>query len=67
MAFVLTQQGTGSGVVIDEGLLVTNAHVVWPDRTVSLVFQNGATFQGRVLALDPFVDLAVIEVEVVRG
>jgi S1-C subfamily serine protease len=62
VAFVLTQQGTGSGVVIDEGLLVTNAHVVWPDRTVSLVFQNGATFQGRVLALDPFVDLAVIDI-----
>lgn len=62
VAFVLTQQGTGSGVVISDELLVTNAHVVWPDRTVSLVFRNGATFQGRVLAIDPFIDLAVVDI-----
>ncbi len=62
VAFVLTQQGTGSGVVVRDGLLVTNAHVVWPDRTVSLVFRNGATFQGRVLAVDPFADLAVVDI-----
>jgi hypothetical protein len=62
VGFVLTQQGTGSGVVIRDGLLVTNAHVVWPDQTVSLVFRNGATFQGRVLALDPFADLAVVDI-----
>lgn len=62
VAFVLSQQGTGSGVVISEDLVVTNAHVAWPDRTVSLVFRNGATYQGRVLALDPFVDLAVVDI-----
>lgn len=62
VAFVLSQQGTGSGVVISENYLVTNAHVVWPDTTVSLVFLNGATFQGRVVAIDPFVDLAVVDI-----
>ncbi len=62
VAFVLSQQGTGSGVVISEDFLVTNAHVVWPDTTVSLVFLNGATFQGRVVAIDPFVDLAVVDI-----
>lgn len=62
VGFVLSQQGTGSGVVISEDLLVTNAHVVWPDTTVSLVFLNGATFQGRVVAIDPFVDLAVVDI-----
>ncbi len=62
VGFVLSQQGTGSGVVISENILVTNAHVAWPDRTVSLVFRNGATFQGRVVALDPFVDLAVVDI-----
>jgi hypothetical protein len=49
-------------VVISEDLLITNAHVAWPDRTVSLVFRNGATFRGRVLASDPFVDLAVVDI-----
>lgn len=62
VAFVLSQQGTGSGVVISDDLLVTNAHVVWPDSTVSLVFTSGATFQGRVVAIDPFVDLAVVDI-----
>lgn len=62
VGFVLTQQGTGSGVVISDELLVTNAHVVWPDQAVSLVFRNGATFKGRVLAIDPFVDLAVVDI-----
>ncbi|MCP4309452.1 MAG: trypsin-like peptidase domain-containing protein [bacterium] len=62
VGFVLSQQGTGSGVVISEDYLVTNAHVVWPDATVSLVFLNGATFRGRVLAIDPFVDLAVVDI-----
>ena len=62
VAFVLSQQGTGSGVVISEDILVTNAHVAWPDRTVSLVFRNGATFQGRVVAVDPFIDLAVVDI-----
>lgn len=62
VGFVLSQQGTGSGVVIDENLVLTNAHVTWPDGTVSLVFRNGATFQGRVIAFDPFVDLAVVDI-----
>ena len=62
VGFVLSQQGTGSGVVISEDLVLTNAHVAWPDSTVSLVFRNGATFQGRVIALDPFVDLAVVDI-----
>ena len=62
VGFVLSQQGTGSGVVISDQYLVTNAHVVWPDATVSLVFLNGATYQGRVVAIDPFVDLAVVDI-----
>ncbi|MDJ0664355.1 MAG: serine protease [Acidimicrobiia bacterium] len=62
VGFVLSQQGTGSGVVISEDLVLTNAHVAWPDSTVSLVFRNGATFQGRVIALDPFIDLAVVDI-----
>jgi len=62
IGFVLSQQGTGSGVVISEDLMVTNAHVAWPDSSVSIVFLNGATHQGRVLALDPFIDLAVVDI-----
>lgn len=61
VGFVLSEHGTGSGVVIGDDLLVTNAHVVWPDSIVTVVFQNGAIVHARVLALDPFVDLAVVD------
>lgn len=62
VAYVLTLQGAGSGVVITDDLLLTNAHVVWPANTVSLVFLNGAVHTGRVLAVDPFVDLALVDI-----
>ncbi len=62
VGFVLSEHGTGSGVVISDDVLVTNAHVVWPDPSVSVVFQNGVVHQGRVLALDPFVDLALVDI-----
>ncbi len=62
VGFVLSEHGTGSGVVITDDVMVTNAHVVWPDPTVSVVFRNGAVHQGRVLAVDPFVDLALIDI-----
>lgn len=62
VGFVLSQQGTGSGVVISDDLLVTNAHVVWPDPSVTVVFQNGSIHHGTVLAVDPFVDLALVDI-----
>jgi S1-C subfamily serine protease len=62
VAYVLTLQGAGSGVVISDELLLTNAHVVWPANTVSLVFLSGAVYTGSVLAVDPFVDLALVDI-----
>jgi S1-C subfamily serine protease len=62
VGFVLTQHGTGTGVVISDDLMVTNAHVVWPDPSVSIVFPNGAIHQGRVISLDPFADLALVDI-----
>lgn len=62
VGYVLTLQGAGSGVVITDDLLLTNAHVVWPANAVSLVFLNGAIHTGRVLAVDPFVDLALVDI-----
>ena len=61
IAFVDTEAGTGSGVLIAEGYLVTNAHVVWPYDQVRIVFPDGTEFvDAPVLGWDLIADLAVI-------
>jgi hypothetical protein len=53
----------GSGVLIDDGLLITAAHVVWPYRSVRVVFPSGTEIRNApVIATDPFGDLALVDV-----
>ena len=57
-------QGTGSGVIWSEdGVVVTNAHVVGEARQVEVAFFDGRRADGRVRATDPDTDLAVVDVE----
>jgi serine protease DegQ len=57
-------QGTGSGVIWSEdGVVVTNAHVVGEARQVEVAFFDGRRAEGRVRATDPDTDLAVVDVE----
>jgi serine protease DegQ len=57
-------QGTGSGVVWSkDGVVVTNAHVVGDVRAVEVAFFDGRRADGRVRAVDPATDLAVVDVE----
>ncbi len=44
VAFVDTPTGTGSGVLIQGGYLLTNAHVVWPFSAVRVVFPDGSEY-----------------------
>jgi tetratricopeptide (TPR) repeat protein len=61
IAFVETPLGTGSGVLVEHGYLLSNAHVVWPFDTVRVVFPDGAEFlNAPVLAWDLMADLALI-------
>jgi len=61
VAFIETEDGTGSGVLIEEGYLVTNAHVVWPYNEVRVVFPDGTEFaDAHVQFWDMMLDLAVI-------
>lgn len=54
--------GEGCGIVWrPDGLVVTNAHVAG-GRTARVRLEDGATFEGRVLARDPSVDLAVLAI-----
>ena len=54
--------GVGSGVVVDRGRVLTNAHNLRHDE-VTITFHDGRREPGRVAATDPDLDVAVIEVD----
>jgi serine protease Do len=54
--------GTGSGVVIGPGRVLTNAHNLRHDET-TVTFADGRRETGRVAGADGDLDLAVIEVD----
>ena len=61
VAFIETPAATGSGVLIRDGYVVTNYHVVWPHDSVRVVFPDGTEFDGvPVVGWDPMADLAVL-------
>ena len=61
IAFIQTSIGSGSGVLIEGGYVVTNAHVVWPFDTARVVFPDGTEFnQVAVKNWDLLADLAVL-------
>lgn len=61
---IQTSSGLGSGVIYDSsGLIVTAAHVVGDDETVSIRFANGEQVTGTVVGAATDVDVAVIKVD----
>jgi hypothetical protein len=72
VVLVVTKDGLGSGVVIDNmGHVVTNHHVVTPHSTVAVVFKprNGQDLtkdlarKAIVEKIDPIADLALLRIE----
>ncbi len=62
----LTQQGAGSGWVIDKnGIIVTNNHVVENAKTITVVLDNGRTFpvDPKSIYADSLSDLALIKID----
>lgn len=61
----LREVGAGSGFIVSEdGLVLTNKHVVLDDKAEYTVLANdGKKYPAKVLALDPVQDLAVIKIE----
>ncbi|BAQ60700.1 HtrA protease [Geminocystis sp. NIES-3708] len=58
-----TEKGTGSGFILKEdGLIVTNAHVVEGAKVVSVVLKNGQSYEGKVLGVDPMTDVAIVKI-----
>jgi|HubBroStandDraft_2_1064218.scaffolds.fasta_scaffold141453_1 S1-C subfamily serine protease len=54
--------GAGSGIVLGEGRVLTNAHNVRGDE-VTVTFAGGRTAQGTVVARDIDADIAVIDTD----
>lgn len=67
-----TQEGTGSGFVIDDrGHVVTNNHVVGGATRLDITLADGSGYIGELVGADPANDLAVVRIaappEVLRG
>lgn len=61
--FERTERGTGSGFIVsDDGLIMTNAHVVEGTSFVSVLLPSGKTYEGRVLGIDSMTDVAVVKI-----
>jgi len=59
-----TQEGAGSGWIIDEnGYIVTNNHVVEGARSIMVALADGTTFPASIVGADDLTDLAVLKVD----
>ncbi len=57
--------GSGSGVVLrEDGLIITNSHVVSGAQNIRVVLSDGRRLEARITASDSNDDLAVIKVDV---
>jgi serine protease Do len=58
-----TQEGAGSGWIVDEaGLIVTNNHVVQGAESISVTLDDGRTFSAETVRTDSLTDLAVVKI-----
>ncbi|MGB8703176.1 MAG: trypsin-like peptidase domain-containing protein, partial [Thermosynechococcaceae cyanobacterium] len=58
------ERGTGSGFIIsNDGVILTNSHVVDGADTVTVLLKDGRTLQGKVLGRDSLTDVAVVKIQ----
>jgi 2-alkenal reductase len=61
----VTEFGSGSGFVVDrDGHIVTNDHVVEAAQRIDVTFSDGSVAEATLVGVDPYGDLAVIQVDV---
>ena len=56
--------GLGSGFIIrDDGVIITNAHVVTGATNIKVALRDGTTYSARTIGMDEANDLAVLKIE----
>ncbi|MCL1692177.1 MAG: S1C family serine protease [Actinomycetia bacterium] len=61
---VLTLTGSGSGVIMDDGFIVTNHHVIADATVTRIVLQDGRTYDTEIVGSDAYSDLAVLKIDI---
>ncbi len=61
------ERGQGSGVLIDDGLILTNAHVVEDADEVTITLADGDQCDGKVVGKDSVTDLALVRLDDMAG
>jgi len=57
------EQSQGSGFIFEDGLILTNAHVINESDNVIIGLTNGKKFKGTLVGQDIFTDLAVLKIQ----
>ena len=61
---IKTDAGAGSGWIINQdGIIVTNNHVVAGAQTITITMDDGSTFPAQAVSTDPFTDLAIVKLD----
>ncbi|MFD2442816.1 serine protease [Bacillus sp. CGMCC 1.16607] len=55
-------KGTGFNIN-EDGLIITNSHVVEKMISINIYFQNNKVFKGRVIKNSPELDIAIVEID----
>jgi len=56
------RRGAGAGILVGNGLVLTNAHVAGRGRSLQVVLSNDETYSAKLVASDKNVDLALLEI-----
>ena len=59
------QQSAGSGVIVDaqNGIVMTNSHVIDGAEEVQISLADGRTFTAEVKGSDPELDIAILQID----
>ncbi len=61
IAYIKTDLGSGSGILLEDGYILTNAHVIWPYEQARVYFPDGSEYEDvPVMNWDLIGDLAIL-------
>jgi len=61
---IKTDTAAGSGWIINQdGIIVTNNHVVTGAKTVTITLDDGSTFPAQAVSTDSLTDLAIVKID----